>query len=64
MNKRLIKILNDNWGGIKDKSLLDCYNQTVLDEISCTIHTKIQTSCNYFILEKIEYESGNIENNQ
>lgn len=33
---------------------LDCYNQTVYDDISPTITTKIITSCDYFIYEEDE----------
>ena len=31
---------------------LDCYNQTVDDDIVPTITTKIITSCDYFIYEE------------
>ena len=33
---------------------LDAYNQTVYDNISPTITTKIITSCDYFIYEEDE----------
>ena len=38
------------WGG----QFLDCYHQTVYDDIVPTITTKIITSCHYFIYEEDE----------
>ncbi len=49
MNTRLANILKNN--KCRGGQFLDCYNQTVYDDISPTITTKIITSCHYFIYE-------------
>ena len=51
MNTRLAKLLKKN-KNIRGCSFLDDYNQTVYDNISPTITTKIITSCHYFIYEE------------
>lgn len=62
-NRRLdrvfAKALRDGCTG----GLLDAYNCSVLNNgIACTIHTRISSSCNYWILETDEVEEN--ENGQ
>ena len=52
MNTRLANILKNN--ECRGGQFLDAYNQTVYDNISPTITTKIITSCDYFIYEEDE----------
>lgn len=52
MNARLANILRNN--KIRGGQFLDDYNQTVYDDITPTITTKIITSCHYFIYEEDE----------
>lgn len=56
MNKRLFKLFTDSWGGVGDGDILDCYNQHICKDISCTIHTRIDQSSNYWVFEKVKYE--------
>ena len=50
MNTRLANILKNN--ECRGGQFLDDYNQTVYDDITPTITTKIITSCHYFIYEE------------
>ena len=52
MNTRLANILKNN--ECRGGQFLDDYNQTVYDDITPTITTKIITSCHYFIYEEDE----------
>ena len=52
MNTRLANILKNK--ECRGGQFLDAYNQTVYDNISPTITTKIITSCDYFIYEEDE----------
>ena len=52
MNTRLANIFKNN--ECKGGQLLDCYNQTVYDDIAPTITTRIGESGNYFIYEDKE----------
>lgn len=49
-NKRLVKLLSDR-GGLQDKDLLDCYNQTFVRDVAYTITTRISTSNHYWVYE-------------
>ena len=50
MNTRPANILKNN--ECRGGQFLDDYNQTVYDDITPTITTKIITSCHYFIYEE------------
>lgn len=52
MNTRLANILRNN--ECRGGQFLDDYNQTVYDDITPTITTKIITLCHYFIYEEDE----------
>lgn len=52
MNTRLANILRNN--ECRGGQFLDDYNQTIYDDITPTITTKIITSCHYFIYEEDE----------
>lgn len=53
MNKRLTKILSKAQNTY-DSAMIDLYNQSIREDISCTIQTNINTANNHFIMEKIE----------
>lgn len=55
MNKRLLKLFTDSWGGIDDGDILDCYNQTICKGLSCTIKTTIDHSNMYYLCEMRKY---------
>lgn len=55
MDKRLIKLLQNRGGQIKDGCMLDTYNQQIQYDVSCTIRTNINTANHHFI---IEYTDG------
>lgn len=43
--------IKKNRGGVW---LLDCYNNTILKDIACTITTRFNASCDKFLLEVYE----------
>lgn len=53
-NKRLNKLLNSRGGRIKDTCLLDCYNQSIVEDVAITITTCINSSGNYYLMEIIQ----------
>ena len=57
MDKRLIKLLTTKRKDIKDGVMLDTYNQSIQEEVSCTIRTNINTANHHFIVEV--YEDNN-----
>lgn len=57
-NKRLLKLLNDRGGQIQHADFLDCYNQTIIREVSGTILTGISFRCMHYVAV-VEDSSGN-----
>lgn len=49
MNRKLKKLIKEN--NIKDKCMLDTYNQKVITDISCTITTRVNASNEIYIAE-------------
>lgn len=50
-NKRLEKLLLDRGGQLQDGDLLDCYNQLICRDTSCTITTGIDYRCQHYVIE-------------
>ena len=56
MDKRLKKLIKEKTNNIKDKCMLDTYNQKVIKDISCTITTRVNASNEIYI---VEIQNGN-----
>ena len=52
MDKRLMILLQNRGGQIKDGCMIDTYNQQIQYDISCTIRTNINTANHHFIVEQ------------
>lgn len=51
MDKRLMTLLQNRGGQIKDGCMIDTYNQQIQYDVSCTIRTNINTANHHFIVE-------------
>lgn len=51
MNKKLIPLLKKK---LSAGVMLDCYNQTILKDISCTITTRVSASNNIWVVVRNE----------
>lgn len=52
MDKRLMTLLRNRGGQIKDGCMIDSYNQQIQYDVSCTIRTNINTANHHFIVEE------------
>ena len=52
MNRKLIKLLKQNFKRLKGGELLDCYNQVIVEDISVTITTRVSASNGLFLVNK------------
>jgi GTP cyclohydrolase III len=52
MDKRLMTLLQNRGGQIKDGCMIDTYNQQIQYDVSCTIRTNINTANHHFIVEE------------
>ena len=60
MNKRLVQLLNSTKIG-GGTCLLDVYNQAVYTDIAPTITTRVDASCQMFIMEEVRVNQvGNL----
>lgn len=59
-NKRLNKLLIKRGGEIKETSMLDCYNQAVIKDVSVTITTRFNSSNHYYVMEIIQNNEDGI----
>ena len=50
-NKRLVQLLRNRGGELQDKDLLDCYNQSIFRECSCTMTTGIDFRNYHYVIE-------------
>lgn len=61
MNTRLIKLLNDKKKEVKYGVMLDCYNQSIYNDIACSITTRINDCNHYFIVDEMKKEKINVK---
>lgn len=54
MNKKLIKLIKEQYMYIYNQCMLDTYNQKVITDISCTITTRVNASNEIYIVENYE----------
>ena len=52
MDKRLMTLLRNRGGQIKDGCMIDTYNQQIQYDVSCTIKTNINTANHHFVVEQ------------
>lgn len=50
-NKRLEMILLNKGGQMINADVLDCYNQLIYRDVSCTITTGIDYRCMHYVIE-------------
>lgn len=53
-NKRLARLLTEKWSELRGGAMLDCYNQAIYPDISCSITTRINSCNHYYIVESNE----------
>lgn len=58
-NKRLMKLLSDRGGELKDTCILDCYHSSFSKDVAYTILTNINTS-NLYLVYEIEHEEQKV----
>ena len=57
MNKRAIKTVCENWGGLQHGTWIDAYNNIINTEISGTITTRISAGGNWYVAIIYEEET-------
>ena len=53
MNKKLVKLIQKEKNNLETGTILDCYNQVLVKEISCTITTRVNASNEIYVVEFI-----------